>query len=700
MRRPNILVVVFDDLGFSDFGCYGSSMETPTVDSLAASGHQFTNFTATPLCSPTRAALLTGRNQHSVGMGSIVQFAGTEPGYTGVIPDSARMLPRLLRDVGYATFAVGKWHLTPSHEGGPSGRFSHWPLGQGFERFYGFLPGKTDHWRPEIAIGNEISGPPTDLDGYHLSSDLADQTIRFIADHLGGRPQDPFFGYLSFGAVHSPHHAPQDYIDRYRGSYDHGWDAEMQQRFGRQIQRGLFTQSVQRAPRNPDVPAWDELPAEEQRVSARFMEAFAGFLTHADHQLGKVIDFLDRTGVRDETIVIVLSDNGATDAGRVYGALNEERLLNRFEESRKDRVESADAIGSSKTLNQYPNGWGQASNTPFRWYKHTVHNGGIRCPMVIDWPSAMRSSGRMVADHVHVTDVVPTLLEATRTSPPKYIDGTEQLPLHGESFLSSLIQDRGFTRRQPQYFEVKGHRALIDGNWKAVARHDPGTSYDEDMWELIDLTNDPAEVSDQSRSQRERVEAMVETWWKQASLYQVLPMDDRGVERLLDPENMRVNNREWSFRPEMTPVPAEAAPHLAGRSFRIDARVSLASNDSGVLLAAGGQFSGFSLFAVHEELVFHYNAAGTRNEVRLSLPHGNAVNRAVATFEIHGDQAIMSLGFGDDPEARRPSSFLPLRMSVETMQCGRDLGTPVSPEYETPFEFTGAIDVVHLSVLS
>ena len=337
MKGPNVLAVVFDDLGFSDFGCFGSSIATPSVDALASSGVRFSNFTATPLCSPTRAALLTGRNQHAVGMGSIVQFAGSDPGYTGVIPDSARMLPRLLRDSGYGTFAVGKWHLAPSHETGPAGPFGRWPIGQGFDRFYGFLPGKSDHWRPEIAIGNEIVGPPDDLDGYHLTTDLADQTIRMIADHLGGRPDDPFFGYLSFGAVHSPHHAPAEFIEMYRGAFDHGWDVERQMRFERQVELGLFPASTTPAPRNEDVVAWDQMPPIEKAASTKFMEAFAGFLTHADQQLGRVLAFLDRSGAADETIVVVLSDNGATDAGKIHGSLNEERILNRLSESAESR---------------------------------------------------------------------------------------------------------------------------------------------------------------------------------------------------------------------------------------------------------------------------------------------------------------------------------------------------------------------------
>ncbi len=688
--RPNVVVVVFDDLGFADLGCYGSTISTPTVDAIAGRGTLFTNFTATPLCSPTRAALLTGRDPHTVGMGSIVQFASEHPGYNGYIPRSAAMLPRHLQSNGYGTGAFGKWHLAPSHEIGPAGPFDRWPLGVGFDRFYGFLPGKTDHWHPELVEDNRFVSAPDDP-GYHLTTDLMDHAITYVSDHVGGRPDDPFMVYLALGAVHSPHHGPPAFTRRYRGRFADGWDIERERRFARQRELGLF-EDITPADRNPDVAAWEDLDPDEQEVSLRFMEAYAGFLEHADAELGRFLTHLETLGERDNTVVVVISDNGATNAGGTTGSVNEERILNRLPETHDDRVRASEQLGSAHTLNQYPNGWGQASNTPFRMYKHTLYNGGIRCPLIIDAPGW---SGPPIRDeHLHVTDVVPTLLDLAGVTAEDHVDGVTQLPLPGTAFTpDDPARDRG-----PQHFEVRGYRAVIDGDWKAVTRHEPGTPYEDDTWELYDVATDPAERNDRSGVEPDRLTAMRNVWEDLASADNVYPMDDRGIERLLDPTSHRPNSREWRFTPHMSPVSAEAGPHLARRSFRLVADIEASADDEGVLFAGGGRFSGFSLYLLDGTMNFVYNAAGTRGVVRVPVPERGISDRVIAEFTLGERGGTLSVAVDDHhPESVTIDERLDLRMSVETMQLGRDLGTPVSTDYECPFPFTGTITQVVLT---
>jgi arylsulfatase len=524
-RRPNVLVVVFDDMGYSDLACYGSTIRTPNCDRLAAAGLRYTRFDVTPLCSPTRASLLTGRNPHAVGMGTIVNFATGEPGYSGVIPDSAAMLPLILKDAGYASGLFGKWHLSPNAESGPGGPYEQWPLERGFDRFFGWLSGRVHQFRPELVQDNSFLDAAA-YGGRHVSELIVDEAIRWIADHRYARPDDPYFTMISFGAVHSPHHAPEEYRAGYRGAFHHGWAEERRRRFNRQREIGVVPAHTTLPPSDPRIPAWASLSSQEQLVAERLMEAYAGHLEHADAQLGRLLRSIDFDQGDDETLVVVMSDNGATDAGAALGTLSEEAVLNVAPFGPADV--DLDAIGGPKYYNQYPAGWGQASNTPFRRYKNTVHNGGTRSPLIMAGSALTHRRGSIDHTTSFVTDIALTILDLADTPAPRVVRGVQQQPLQGRSLLPTFEAPRELGTRGPQYFEVAGHRAIASGDWKAVTFHTPGSAFEEDRWELYDLAEDPAETHDLSLSHPERLLELISQWWAEAQTNNVLPLGSRG----------------------------------------------------------------------------------------------------------------------------------------------------------------------------
>ena len=439
---PNVVVVLLDDTGFAQFGCYGSTIDTPNVDALAKGGLQFTNFHVTPLCSPTRAALLTGRSQHAVGMRGVSNFNTGFPNMTGHISNHAATMAEVLQAEGYATFALGKWHLAPMEQTSAAGPFQQWPLGRGFDRFYGFLEGETDQFHPELVVDNHLIDPPGGPDdGYHVSEDLIDQGLRMINDSRGVRPDRPFFMYLAFGATHAPHQAPQAYLDKYRGRFDEGWDVMRARWYERQLAMGVIPAGTELAPRNPGVDAWDDLPENQQRLAARLQEAFAAFLDHTDVQIGRLVDGLRDMGQLDNTIVVVLADNGASQEGGPFGVMHEMKFFNGILEMPDEAVQRIDDIGGPHSHTNYPWGWAQCGNSPFRWYKQNTHEGGVHVPMVLHWPDRIvAEAGTKRSQFVNVSDIAPTLYELIGVEPPAVYKGYAQLPVTGHSF-ASVIDD-------------------------------------------------------------------------------------------------------------------------------------------------------------------------------------------------------------------------------------------------------------------
>lgn len=471
---PNVVVILLDDTGFAQLGCYGSTLHTPNIDRLAADGLRYTNFHVTPLCSPTRAALLTGRNHHEVGMRSLANFSTGFPNMRGSISQHAATMAEVLRNEGYATFAIGKWHLCQLEDTSAAGPFDQWPCQRGFDRYYGFLDGETDQFHPELVYDNHHVETP-ERPGYHLTEDLVDHAISFLHDSKSIRPDRPFFLYLATGAMHAPHQAPADYLARYRGAFDDGWDVARDEWFARQQELGLFPVGTQLAPRNPGVEAWPDLPESHQRLAARLQEAFAAFLDHTDVQIGRLVAALEHLGELDNTLIILLSDNGASQEGGKLGLMHEWKYFNFLPESPDDAMTKLDDIGSEHSHTNYPWGWAQAGNTPFKWYKQNTHEGGVHVPLIVHWPAGIGDPGGLRHQFHHVIDLAPTIYDLLSVTPPPVHRGYSQLPVTGISMRYTLEDLAAPSRRTVQYFEMMGHRAIYADGWKAVTRHGPGT---------------------------------------------------------------------------------------------------------------------------------------------------------------------------------------------------------------------------------
>ena len=699
---PNILVVLFDDVGFSDFGCYGSPIRTPTIDRLAAEGLRYSGFHTTAMCSTTRAALLSGRNHHSVGVGCLANFDSGYPGYRGKIAREAGILPELLRPHGYRNYMLGKWHVTPLTETGPSGPFDGWPLGRGFDRFYGFMDAETDQYAPELVRDNTPVAPPGMFaDGYHLTSDLVDEAIRFIADHTADAPDKPWLTWLALGACHAPHQAPDDLIRSYDTVFEHGWDVEREQRLARQIAMGLVPADTQLPDRNDGVRAWDSYPAEERRLFTRLQSAFAAMLDHADQHLARLVDFLERAGLREDTLILVMSDNGASQEGGPQGFVNAMGPFNMRAEPMAEKIARIDDVGGPDTHSNFPQGWAMASNTPLRRYKQNTHGGGIRDPLVISWPAKVAARGEVRTRFAHACDVVPTLLDLIGIDAlPDTIAGVPQWPLEGESFAASLYDPGAPPRVKSQYFEMFGHRGLWSDGWKAVAFHPPGTPFEDDRWELYHLDHDFAETRDLAEQDPERLKALVDAWWAAAETHKVLPLDDRFGPRFAE-NSARFHGarRKFVLHSGMGHLPTDVAPDVRARSYRIEADVVLKPGAEGVLIAHGDATSGYSLYLQGGYLHHTLNIGGEKATVTSEAPvpstarrlgvvaHRSQAGPRTFTLIVDGAAAgevVATNGFGN---------FI----SWSGLDIGLDRGSPVAG-YAAPFAFTGTLRKVTVTM--
>ncbi|TAL66166.1 MAG: arylsulfatase, partial [Burkholderiaceae bacterium] len=495
---------------------------------LAAQGLRYTGFHTTAMCSTTRAALLTGRNHHAVGMGCLANFDSGFPGYRGKISPAAGTLAEMLRPHGWRNYMVGKWHVTPLTQTGPAGPFDGWPLGRGFDRYYGFMDAETDQYAPELVRDNtHVDAPGTFASGYHLSADLVDESIRMLADHRADAPDAPWLLWLAFGACHAPHQAPVALIRAYDDQFAHGWDVEREQRLARQKALGIVPQDTELPPRNDGVPPWNTLEEPQRRLFTRLQSAYAAMLEHADAQIGRLMQYLQDSGVADDTLVLVLSDNGASQEGGPLGFVNAMGPYNLKPEDMVEKLRRIDDIGGPDTHSNFPHGWAMAANTPLKRYKQNTHGGGIRDPLVLAWPKGIAARGELRHPFCHASDLLPTLLHLCGVAPPEQVGGVDQLPITGESFRASLANAQAPARTRPQYFEMFGHRGLWHDGWKAVAFHPPGTPFDADRWELYHLAQDFAENHDLAGQQPERLAAMQALWWREAERHQVLPLDER-----------------------------------------------------------------------------------------------------------------------------------------------------------------------------
>jgi arylsulfatase A-like enzyme len=707
---PNVVLIVLDDLGFAQLGCFGSDIDTPAIDGVAAGGLRFNRFHVTALCSPTRACLLTGRNHHAVGMGFLTDIPIGLPGYNARIPRSAGTLPRLLRDAGYSTFAIGKWHLAPRWEQSASGPFERWPLGLGFERYYGFLNGDTNQWTPELVRDNGFVEPPrTPEHGYHLSEDLADTAIRMLQDQQQATPAKPFFLYFAPGATHAPHHAPRAWIERYRGRFDDGWEAWRAGALARQIELGIVPAGTALTARPAWIPEWSALPAEQRRLFSRMMEAFAGFLAHTDAQIGRVLGFIETLGALDDTLVLVLSDNGASAEGGPIGSFNEHRFVHDRLDDLADTMTRLDDLGGFRAYNHYAWGWAWAGNTPLRLWKRYTWLGGVRTPLVVRWPRRIAAAGDIRSQFCHAVDVMPTILEATGVAAPEVLDGISQQPLDGASLLATLTDPAAPAPRRTQYFEMLGSRAIYHDGWKATTDHVgpqltiefervPGShDFDADHWALFDLANDFAEAHDVGAQHPERLKALTELWWMEAGRNNVLPVIDSFLGRAVALEPSPWGPR-WRavLRPGGGLVSEDALPPLLG-GFRVVADVEVGAAASGVICALGDWSNGWACYLLEGKPVITFNILGEvfRYAAAASLAAGKRT--IVAEYQYAGRAGSVTLAVDGAVVAQGPfARRMPLRWQIggAGLLIGRDRGFPVCDDYQPPFAFTGTIEKV------
>ncbi|HZR12076.1 MAG TPA: arylsulfatase [Acidimicrobiia bacterium] len=700
---PNVVLVVLDDVGFAQLGCFGSDIETPSFDALARDGLRYANFHTTALCSPTRSCLLTGRNHHSNGMGRVIELASGFPGYNTQIPRENGFLSEILREHGYATWAVGKWHLTPEDECNLAAPRDRWPLGRGFERFYGFFSGETHQFAPALIRDNHQARQPRRWqDGYHLTEDLVDEAIGLVADLRAVDTEKPFFLYFATGACHSPHQSPAEWVEHYRGRFDEGWDAWREHTLARQVELGVLPAGTELSPRPEWVPAWDALSRDEQRLYARYMEAFAGYLSHTDAQVGRLVDFLRETGDLDDTLLVVLSDNGASSEGGPVGSLNDVRIWNGVAHTVDEALARIDEIGGPRCHNNYPWGWTVAGNTPFRRWKREVHEGGVADPLLVHWPNGIGGRGETRRQYVHAIDFVPTVLDVAGIDAPDTIRGVTQRPIEGVSFAATLRDGDAPDRHETQYYEMFGCRALYHGGWKAVTFvpiqfGDP--AIDQAPWELYRVTDDPSECHDLAAEHPDVVQELVERWWVEAAKYQVLPLDNRPISAfVLDRPHAVPARPSYLYRSGSSMVPEAAAVNVKNRTHVLTADVDVPADGriEGVLLAQGSFLGGWTWYVLDGRLRYAHNLAARelhRVEAADPLPPGR--HRLQFRFEKTGEaRGVGSLlvdgavvATGDIPH------FTPNRFSLTGagLTCGYSGELPVVDDYEAPFTFTGVI---------
>ena len=730
---PNVIVFVLDDVGFGQLAPFGGLVETPTLDRLSQSGLRYSNMQTTALCSPSRGSVLTGRNHHALGLSAITELALGFPAHNGIMGAEHGFLSEILLEKGYNTFAIGKWHLTPPEEGTLAGPFNRWPLGRGFERYYGFLGGDTDQWHPDLTYDNHpVEQPRTPAEGYHLNIDLADKAIEFIKDANNNAPEKPFFLYYATGAGHAPHQVEKEWVEPYRGKFDSGWDAYREAVLVRQVEMGIVAPGTVLAERDPDVPAWDSLSEDEQRMYARQMETYAGFLTQTDHHFGRIIAYLDKIGESDNTIVAVISDNGPSAEGGVHGTFNEMLFFNGTPETLEDNMVHFDDWGGVDTFPHYSWGWTWAGATPFRRWKRETYRGGISDPFILSWPAGISDRGRVRSQYVHAIDIVPTLLEALDVEPPSAIGGVAQSSFHGVSFASSFHDADVESLHTTQYFEMFGHRSIYHKNWRAVCPF-PGPSFaeaaekgryfggpltadvladlDENAWELYDLNTDPTETTNVAGDHPQKLTELIELWYGEADRYGVLPLATADMARMnVERPSIARPRTKYVYQPGGAAVPFAASPRVYNRAHSITAELNYSGEAEGVLIAHGNRHGGYTLFIQDGRLHYVHNYLG-RDYFRVSSPESLPTGDQVVRYEFEPTgQPDFAIGKGAagrgqlyvNSELVASNEFeftVPNLFGIIGVSCGRDGIDSVSPtDYVSPFEFTGELSQVTIDV--
>lgn len=717
---PNVVIVMIDDAGFGSSSAFGGPCQTPNIERLAANGLKFNRFHTTALCSPTRQALLTGRNHHSVGMGGITEIATSAPGYSSVRPMEAAPLAEMLQLNGYSTAQFGKCHEVPVWETSPMGPFRQWPTGSGFEHFYGFIGGETNQWYPALYEGTTPVEPSkTPEEGYHLTEDLTDKAIAWARQQKSLMPDKPLFMYYVPGATHAPHHVPQEWADKYRGQFDQGWDAVREETLARQKALGVVPPDTELSARHDDIAAWDDTPEALRPVLARQMEVYAGFMEHTDHHIGRLVDALEDLGVLDDTLIYLLvGDNGASAEGGINGTFNEMFIFNgagdlETPESLEARI---DEFGSPSSYNHYAVGWAHAMDTPYQWTKQVAsHWGGTRNGTVVHWPNGFAARGEVRSQFHHVIDIAATVLDVAGLPAPTSVNGIAQMPLHGVSMAYAFDDAGAAERRETQYFEMFCNRGIYHQGWTAVTRHSTpwvlGTempAFDDDVWELYDTNTDWSQAHDLAAEMPDKLHELQRLWLIEAVKYDVLPLDDRRVERF---------DSEIAGRPELVKGKSQmlfggmgrlsenSVINLKNKSHAVTAEIVVPEGGAdGVIIAQGGEFAGWAVYLHEGKPAFCHNLLGAmRFKVYGDAPVPAGTHQVRMEFAYDGGGLakggdVTLYVDGAKSGEGRVNATIPLIYSAdETCDLGSDTGTPVSDDYTSEGStFTGTINWVQL----
>jgi arylsulfatase A-like enzyme len=714
---PNILVILIDDAGFGASSAFGGPCATPNAERLAAGGLKYNRFHTTALCSPTRQALLTGRNHHAVGMGGITEIASGSPGYCSVLPNTASPIARTLKLNGYATAQFGKCHEVPVWETSPAGPFDAWPTGGGgFEYFYGFIGGEAHQWYPSLYEGTSpIEVKQTPEEGYHLMADMTDKAIGWIGQQKALIPDKPFFVYFAPGATHAPHHVPTEWADKYKGKFDGGWDKLREETFARQKALGVIPSDCQLTPRHTQIPAWDEMPEELKPVLRRQMEVYAGFLEYTDHHVGRLLDSIEKLGLLGDTLVYyIIGDNGASAEGTLNGTFNEMINFNGAAaiETPEFLMERIDKLGGPESYNHFAVGWAHAMNTPYQWTKQVAsHWGGTRNGTIVHWPSQITGKGQLRTQFHHIIDVAPSLLEAAGLPQPIFVNGVQQMPIHGVSMLYSFNDAAAAERHETQYFEMFGNRGIYHKGWTAVTRHktpwllqgEVTPPFDDDVWELYDTSKDWSQSNNLAKQMPEKLHELQRLWLIEATRYNVLPLDDNVGERMnpdLAGRPVLIKGKSQILFGNMGRLSENSVVSVKNKSHSVTADVDVpATGAEGVIIAQGGNIGGWALYAKGGKLKYCYNLLGVHyfyaesanalpageHQVRLEFKYagGGLGKGGTATLYIDGQQV------GSGAVAATAAVIF---SADDGCDIGKDTGSPVSEEYgPRDNEFSGRV---------
>jgi arylsulfatase A-like enzyme len=719
---PSLLYIVLDDVGFSAMEPFGGLIDTPNIKRLAESGLLYTNFHTTALCSPTRSCLMTGRNHTTNGMATITEAASGFPSSNGHVPFECGTIAEVLGDRGWNTYMTGKWHLCPEDEMNMASMKSQWPIGRGFERFYGFLGAETNQWYPDLVYDNHpAEQPASPEEGYHLTTDLADRALAFIRDAKAVAPEKPFFLYFCPGACHAPHHVPKEWADRYKGKFDMGYEAYRELVFERQKKLGILPEHAELSPINPyineqstvgtpwpeldTVRPWDSLSEDEKRLFARMAEVYAGFLSHADNEIGRLLDHLEQSGELENTLVVLVSDNGASGEGGPNGSVNENKMFNGLPDEIADNLEYLNQLGGPRTYNHYPTGWAWAFNTPFKlWKRYSNYEGGTADPMIVSWPKQIMRSG-VRRQYVHAVDIVPTIYECFGIEPPGVVKGYTQHPHEGVSFAATFADPDASTVKQTQFYSMGGTRAIWHQGWKAAALSpaapDAWAGYATQRWELFDTRSDPCECHDLAVEHPEKLQELIGLWWAEAGRYGALPLENRNAVEILTtdrPQPSKPRSR-YLYYPGCAEVPESVAPNIRNRSYTIAVEVHIDTEEAGgVLFAHGSRFGGHALYVKDRKLKYVYNWVGEIEQIVESteqVPTGHVV--LSASFEREGDslpaEGVLTLHIRDVEAGSGRIKTQPGKFSIagEGLNIGKDGAEPVTDDYpgQAPWAFVG-----------